>query len=140
MLHHDVVFNPRPLSCHYQVRAIGFVNIYMCQFPFDLDAYASDEELSSLSGYDYVLLNSQFSYQVRVDLVDLVDLGPGEGQADITDLDKRIRLGALNLEDVHTDGHLDMMRILLLPGVLCRLEFQRDMATFRLCNPHMITT
>lgn len=46
---------------------MGLLNIYMCQFPFDLDAFVKDDELSTFSGYDYVLLNSQFSYQVRSD-------------------------------------------------------------------------
>ena len=46
---------------------MGLLNIYMCQFPFDLDAFVKDDELSAFSGYDYVLLNSQFSYQVRTD-------------------------------------------------------------------------
>ena len=36
----------------------------MCQFPFDLDKYIDQAGLETLSGYDYVLLNSKFSYKV----------------------------------------------------------------------------
>lgn len=43
---------------------IGLLNIFMCQFPFDLDAHVDTKVLAVLAGYDYVLLNSQFSYQV----------------------------------------------------------------------------
>ena len=47
-----------------QVWGIGLLNIFMCQFPFDLDAGVETKVLAVLAGYDYVLLNSQFSYQV----------------------------------------------------------------------------
>lgn len=40
---------------------IGFVNFYMCQFPFDLDRAIEDVDVSTLASYDYVLLNSRFS-------------------------------------------------------------------------------
>ena len=40
---------------------IGFVNFYMCQFPFDLDRAIEDVDVSALASYDYVLLNSRFS-------------------------------------------------------------------------------
>lgn len=49
-----------------QVQGIGLLNIFMCQFPFDLDAYIDSAGLATLSGYDYVLLNSKFSYKVCV--------------------------------------------------------------------------
>lgn len=42
-------------------RGIGFVNLYMCQFPFDLDRPHEDVDVESLSSYDNVLVNSRFS-------------------------------------------------------------------------------
>lgn len=45
-----------------QVAGIGYVNFYMCQFPFDLDKLSQDYEIRNLLTYDYVLLNSQFTF------------------------------------------------------------------------------
>lgn len=45
-----------------QVAGIGFVNFYMCQFPFDLGRIGQGYETRNLLAYDYVLLNSRFSF------------------------------------------------------------------------------
>lgn len=45
------------------VQGIGHVNFYMCQFPFDLDRLMMPIEWHVMSSYDYVLLNSEFTYQ-----------------------------------------------------------------------------
>lgn len=42
-------------------RGVGHVNLYMCQFPFDLDRPIEDVDVESLSSYDSVLVNSRFS-------------------------------------------------------------------------------
>lgn len=42
-------------------KGVGFVNIYMCQFPFDLDRPSEDVDVESLASYDNVLVNSKFS-------------------------------------------------------------------------------
>lgn len=44
------------------VEGIGLVNFYMCQFPFDLNRTVSTGYRTALASYDYVLLNSRFSY------------------------------------------------------------------------------
>jgi glycosyltransferase involved in cell wall biosynthesis len=46
-----------------QIPGIGFVNFYMNQFPFDLDRTPTGREVYNLSTYDYVLLNSEYSYK-----------------------------------------------------------------------------
>ncbi len=48
-------------SKHPMVRPIGQISLYMCQFPFDLDALPSRHDLKLLSLYDVVLLNSFFT-------------------------------------------------------------------------------
>ena len=40
---------------------LGHVNMYMCQFPFDLDRPAQPQHVKAFSTYDYVLLNSEFT-------------------------------------------------------------------------------
>lgn len=45
-----------------QVRGIGHVNIYMCQFPFDLARPATPSELQNWQTYDRVIVNSRFTY------------------------------------------------------------------------------
>uniref|UniRef100_A0A061S457 Glycosyl transferase n=1 Tax=Tetraselmis sp. GSL018 TaxID=582737 RepID=A0A061S457_9CHLO len=40
---------------------IGQLNLYMCQFPFDLDRKTPVDILKNLSGYHYVLVNSAYS-------------------------------------------------------------------------------
>jgi hypothetical protein len=40
---------------------IGHVNMYMCQFPFDLDRPPRPGTTKALSTYDYVLLNSEYT-------------------------------------------------------------------------------
>ena len=45
-----------------QVAGIGYINFYMCQFPFDQDKLTQDYEIRNLLTYSYVLLNSQFSF------------------------------------------------------------------------------
>lgn len=44
-----------------QIKGIGSVNFYMCQFPFDLSRPAQNYEIRNLITYDYVLLNSEYS-------------------------------------------------------------------------------
>lgn len=44
-----------------QVYGIGKVNLYMCQFPFDLDRLEDSNSIVKLSSYDLVILNSYFS-------------------------------------------------------------------------------
>lgn len=43
------------------VHGIGHVNFFMCQFPFDLDRAIESVDVSALSTYDHVLLNSRFT-------------------------------------------------------------------------------
>ena len=45
-----------------QISGIGYVNLYMCQFPFDLGNPAKEYEIENFITYDYVLLNSKFSF------------------------------------------------------------------------------
>lgn len=44
-----------------QMKSIGSVNFYMCQFPFDLSRPAQNYEIRNLMSYDYVLLNSEYT-------------------------------------------------------------------------------
>ena len=45
-----------------KLRGIGLVNFYMCQFPFDLDDAIVPPRTRTLASYDYVLVNSHFTY------------------------------------------------------------------------------
>ena len=45
-----------------QFPGLGSMNIYMCQFPFDLERYEGPESWSMLATYDFVFFNSQYSY------------------------------------------------------------------------------
>jgi glycosyltransferase involved in cell wall biosynthesis len=45
------------------VENIGQLGFYMCQFPFDLDSPLDDASLYRLGTFDYVLLNSWFSFK-----------------------------------------------------------------------------
>eukprot|EP00887_Chlorella_sp_A99_P006799 scaffold2.g6799.t1 len=45
------------------VKGIRHVNFFMCQFPFDLDQRASPQGWHSFSSYDYILLNSGYTYK-----------------------------------------------------------------------------
>ncbi|KAG1661594.1 hypothetical protein FOA52_000769 [Chlamydomonas sp. UWO 241] len=45
-----------------QVRGIGMVNIFMCQFPFDLDRPMPPHFAAHLGGFQFVVLNSFFSF------------------------------------------------------------------------------
>eukprot|EP00955_Chlamydomonas_euryale_P082723 363760-Chlamydomonas_euryale.AAC.7 len=47
---------------HPQVAPIGVVNMFMCQFPFDLDRYIEQDMSENLGGFNFVLLNSFFSF------------------------------------------------------------------------------
>jgi hypothetical protein len=44
-----------------QVKGIGYINLYMCQFPFDLDRVPNAYEIINLFTYDNVILNSVFT-------------------------------------------------------------------------------
>ena len=44
------------------LRGIGAVNFYMCQFPFDLSAPLLPARVRTLASYDYVVVNSRFTY------------------------------------------------------------------------------
>lgn len=46
-----------------QVRGFGHFNIYMCQFPFDLERTYAPESASLLMSYDLVWLNSEYSWK-----------------------------------------------------------------------------
>jgi hypothetical protein len=46
-----------------QTPNIGTLGFYMCQFPFDLERPMSEAEYSKLGTYDYVFLNSRFSFK-----------------------------------------------------------------------------
>jgi glycosyltransferase involved in cell wall biosynthesis len=43
------------------VHSVGHVGFFMCQFPFDLDRPVEDVDISALSTYDNVLVNSRFT-------------------------------------------------------------------------------
>jgi hypothetical protein len=45
-----------------QVEGIGHINIYMCQFPFDLDRGPDAYEIKNLFSYDNIILNSIFTF------------------------------------------------------------------------------
>eukprot|EP00887_Chlorella_sp_A99_P005834 scaffold1.g5834.t1 len=53
-----------------QFKGLGFVNFYMCQFPFDLERKVKPMHLETFASYDYVLLNSVFSYRWYVKLME----------------------------------------------------------------------
>ncbi|KAG1660007.1 hypothetical protein FOA52_009827 [Chlamydomonas sp. UWO 241] len=46
-----------------QAEGFGQLNFYMCQFPFDLDQPGSKGDIQRLATYNYVLLNSQFTFK-----------------------------------------------------------------------------
>lgn len=48
-------------SKHPYVMGLGLVNLFMCQFPFDLDLPMEPRDRALLATYDTVLVNSQFS-------------------------------------------------------------------------------
>jgi glycosyltransferase involved in cell wall biosynthesis len=43
------------------VHNVGHVGFFMCQFPFDLDRPVEDVDVSAISSFDHVLLNSRFT-------------------------------------------------------------------------------
>lgn len=48
-------------SKHPFVRGLGLVNLFMCQFPFDLNLPMEPSDRALLATYDIVLVNSQFT-------------------------------------------------------------------------------
>lgn len=46
-----------------QFSGLGKVNLYMCQFPFDLNRKNGMHELNAFSTYDNVLVNSRYTYR-----------------------------------------------------------------------------
>lgn len=47
----------------------GSINIYMCQFPFDLERFEGPLSWQNLMTYDYVLFNSKYSYSWHSQLI-----------------------------------------------------------------------
>ena len=45
------------------IPGIGKVNLYMCQFPFDLEKAMTGQELQAFTTYDSVLVNSKYTYK-----------------------------------------------------------------------------
>lgn len=46
-----------------ELPGLGKVNIYMCQFPFDMHRQIGKQKLGAFTTYDYVLVNSKYTYR-----------------------------------------------------------------------------
>mmetsp|Transcript_8540 Transcript_8540/g.53373 ORF Transcript_8540/g.53373 Transcript_8540/m.53373 type:complete len:775 (+) Transcript_8540:380-2704(+) len=46
-----------------RIPGVGAVNLYMCQFPFDLQRAMTKQELHAFTTYDSVIVNSKYTYR-----------------------------------------------------------------------------